>query len=265
MTRHYLLGAAYWAALTVFALPLALILLTSLAQGDVVGFPLRGFSLHWYSVALSDPDYHRAFALSAVLAVTSAGLAVIAGSWIGLATASLRSRWAELALMGGAVLPLVTPGVIHAVSLRIAIQIIGLDPGVAAVLLGHAIHATPYAAIMVQARRATLPGELVEAARVDGAGSLAIMRHVVGPWLRPAWLGAFALAALTSFDDFIRSFFLGGYDPTLPVLIFGRLRSGLTPEINAVSTLVLLVMSFVCLMAGRLGSLRPGPAFYRGG
>jgi len=65
--------------------------------------------------------------------------------------------------------------------------------------------------------------------------------YVTAPWLRPALLGAGASAALTSFDDFIRSFFLGGYDPTLPVLLFGRLRSGLTPEINAVSTITLVV------------------------
>ena len=60
------------------------------------------------------------------------------------------------------------------------------------------------------------------------------------PWLRPAMVGAALLSALNSFDDFVRSFFLGGYQPTLTVLIFGRLRSGLTPEINALSTLILV-------------------------
>jgi len=256
MTRHRLLSVVYWAAFAAFALPLALILLTSVAQGDVVGFPIQAFSLRWYATALSDPAYRRAFTLSAALAFTSAGLAVIAGTWIGLVAASLRSRWAEMVLMTGAVLPLVTPGVIHAVSLRIGIQIIGLEPGAVAILLGHAIHATPYAAIMVRARRATLPVEHIEVARVFGAGPVAMMIHVIGPWLSPALLGAGGLAALNSFDDFIRSFFLGGYNPTLPVLIFGRLRSGLTPEINAVSTLVLLVMGFGCIATARAGTLR---------
>ena len=93
---------------------------------------------------------------------------------------------------------------------------------------------------MVAARRATLPPDLLDAARDLGAGPLAAFTSVIAQWLWPALLGAGALAALTSFDDFIRSFFLGGYDVTLPVLVFGRLRSGLTPEINAMSTLVLL-------------------------
>jgi len=251
MTRHRLLAAIYWTTFVAFALPLVLILLTSVSGSQFVGFPLGAPSLHWYGMAIFDQGYRGAFALSVMLALGSAGLAVVAGSWIGLATASLRSRWSELALMGAALLPLVTPGVIHAVALRIAIQMIGLEPGVTAILLGHAIHATPYAAIMVRARWATLPVEQLEAASVFGAGPIATMVYVVIPWLRPALWGAGGLAALTSFDDFIRSFFLGGYDPTLPVLIFARLRSGLTPEINAVSTLVMLVMVLACLLATR--------------
>ena len=207
----------------------------------MVGFPLGPFSLHWYRAALSDPAYRGAFALSVALAIGSAVLAVVAGTWIALAVASLRSRWLRLTLLGGALVPLVTPGIVHAIALRIAIRTIGLDPGPLAVLLGHAIHATPYAAIMVGARHATMPRNLVDAAHVFGAGPIEAFLKVVLPWLRPSLFGAGALAALSSFDDFIRSFFLGGYDPTLPVLIFGRLRSGLTPEINAVATLILIV------------------------
>jgi spermidine/putrescine transport system permease protein len=147
----------------------------------------------------------------------------------------------RLAFLAGALIPLITPGIVHAIALRVAIAAIGLEPGPLAIVLGHAIHATPYAAIMVGVRRATLPPDLVDAARGLGAGPAGVFLHVIVPWLRPALLSAGGLSALASFDDFIRSFFLGGYDPTLPVLIFGRLRSGLTPEINAAATLVLLL------------------------
>jgi len=239
--RWRALGLVYWSAVLVFAVPLGAIALTSLSDGTIVGFPIGSFSLRWYRAALADPDYRDAFALSVALAIGSAVLAVAIGTWIAIAVTMLTSFRLRMVLLAGALIPLVTPGIVHGVALRIAVRAIGLDPGPFAILLGHAIHATPYAAIMVGVRRATLPKELVDAARVLGAGPVSAFVKVVVPWLRPALWGAGGLAALTSFDDFIRSFFLGGYDPTLPVLIFGRLRSGLTPEINAVATMVLML------------------------
>jgi spermidine/putrescine transport system permease protein len=240
VTSRRLLAAVYWTAATALALPLVLVAMTSLSRGIIVGFPVELPSLRWYVAALTDRAYERAFALSALLACSSAALALVAGTWIALAIASLRHRWMRLALIAGALVPLVSPGIVHAIALRIAVQTVGLDPGMLAMLLGHVIHATPYAVIMVGARLAILPSDLVDAARDLGAGSVASFWHVTVAWIRPALLGAGALAALTSFDDFIRSFFLDGYDPTLPVLLYGRLHSGLTPEINAIATMVLL-------------------------
>lgn len=249
--RRRVLAAVYWAAVLAFLLPLGVIALTSLSEGTIVGFPPGPLSLRWYGAALADPAWRQAFALSVALAIGSAGLAVFAGTWIALAAASCESRWMRLALLCGALVPLVTPGIVHAIALRIAIRAIGLDPGPLAILLGHAIHATPYAALMVGARHAMMPAHLVAAARTLGAGPAVAFVRVVVPWLRPALFGAGALAGLSSFDDFIRSFFLGGYNPTLPVLMFGRLRSGLTPEINAVSTLILLAVGATCVALDR--------------
>jgi spermidine/putrescine transport system permease protein len=226
-------------ATTALMLPLGLIALTSLTDATLVGFPLGRPSLRWYAEALADPANGRAFILSILLAVASAALAVVAGTWIALAARMLRPGWRWL-LFAATLVPLVTPGIVHAIGLRIAIQFISVDPGPVAVLLGHTVHATPLAAIMVGARLATMPPGLMDAARDLGAGPVRAFLHVQLPWLRPALAGAAVLAALNSFDDFVRSFFLGGYQPTLPVLIFGRLRSGLTPEINALATLILL-------------------------
>jgi spermidine/putrescine transport system permease protein len=256
MTGRRALAGLYWGAVAALALPLGLIALTSLADGPIVGFPLGTPSLRWYGAALADPAWSRAFALSAALATASAVLAVATGAWIALAAASLQRRWMRPILLAGTLIPLITPGILHAMALRIAIRTVGLDPGPAAILLGHVIHATPYAAIMVGARLATMPPELVDAAHDLGAAPASAFVHVVVPWLRPALLGAGGLAALASFDDFIRSFFLGGYDPTLPVLLFARLRSGLTPEINAVATLILL-LTYALAAAANPASRRP--------
>jgi spermidine/putrescine transport system permease protein len=247
--RGWPAACAYWAAATALALPLGLIALTSLTDATLVGFPLGRPSLRWYAAALADPDNGRALLLSLILAATSAAMAVVAGTWIALAARTLRPGWRWL-LFAATLVPLVTPGIVHAIGLRIAIRFIGLDPGPVAVLLGHTVHATPLAAIMVGARLATTPPGLMDAARDLGAGPVRGFLHVQLPWLRPALAGAAVLSALNSFDDFVRSFFLGGYQPTLPVLIFGRLRSGLTPEINALATLILLAsVSLAALVA----------------
>jgi spermidine/putrescine transport system permease protein len=259
MNRAGRLGALYWAVLALLATPLALLALTSLSDGLVVGYPLGRPTLRWYAEALADPAFGQSFALSLGVAASSSALAVVAGTWIALAAGALGSRALRWALRGGALLPLATPGIVHAVALRIAIQTVGLDPGPLAMVLGHAVHATPYAVIMVGVRLASLPPEQVGAAKTLGAGPARVFLRVVLPWLWPALFGSAALAALTSFDDFIRSFLLGGYDQTLPVLIFGRLRSGLTPEINAMATLVLLAACALGLAADCLAGHRRRP------
>ncbi len=238
MKARNLIAAFYWIAVLMLTLPLLLIAVTSVTDSTFVGFPLGRPSLRWYGTAAMDPQNGRAFLLSTGLAIGSAILAVLIGTWIALAADMLRGGWRAV-LLAATLVPLVTPGIVHAISLRMAIRTVGLDPGPMAMLLGHVIHATPLAAIMVLARLATTPPHLAEAASDLGAGPVRTFLYVQFAWLRPAMAGAGLLAALNSFDDFIRSFFLGGYDATLPVLIFGRLRSGLTPEINALSTMVL--------------------------
>jgi len=239
-----LVAVFYWMAVAALTLPLGLIALTSLTDSTLVGFPLGHPSLRWYQEALSDPANLRAFGLSASLALTSAVLAVIVGTWIALAAGMLDPLWRWL-LFSGTLVPLVTPGIVHAISLRIAIRAVGIDPGPSAMLFGHVVHATPLAAIMISARLAMMPKDLLDAAKDLGAGPVRSFLHLQLAWLGPALAGAALLAGLNSFDDFLRSFFLGGYDPTLPVLIFGRLRSGLTPELNALATLALIVMAAV--------------------
>lgn len=239
MTPPQPAAVCYWSAATLLTLPLALIVATSLTDTTLVGFPLGSFSLRWYVAALADPANGRAFLLSLFLAASSSTLAVVAGTWIALAAGMLRRPWRWL-LLAGTLVPLVTPGIVHAIALRVAIQSTGLAPGPLAILLGHAVHTTPLAVIMIGARLATTPPDLMDAAQGLGAGPVRAFLHVQLPWLGPTLVGTLLLAALNSFDDFTRSFFIGGYDATLPVLIFGRLRSGLTPEINALATLALL-------------------------
>lgn len=239
--RLLLLRGFYWGTVAALLLPLGLMVALSFKAGSIVSFPFGPPSGRWYVALVDDVDAQCAFATSVGVAICSTALALGMGTWSALALAGVtRSAW-RLVLLLGAMVPLVTPGIIHAIALRIFIREMGIDPGPLAVTLGHAVHATPYVMIMVAGRMALMPPNLAEAARITGATPGQCFRHVVLPWLSPAILGAAVLALLTSFDDFVRSFFLGGYRATLPVLIYGRLHGGLTPEINAISTLVLAV------------------------
>lgn len=239
--RAGVLRAVYWGVVIWLFLPLALMALMSVSDAAIVGFPMARPSLRWYRAVLADTDAQQAFVYSCVVAAGSTGLAVAMGLWIALAIAALRRPVARAALFGAACLPIVTPGIVSAISLRMYIRLLGLDPGAAAILLGHAIHATPFVVVVLALRLRMMPSELVEAARILGASPARAFRCATLPWLGPAMAAAAVLALLESFDDFLRSFFLGGYRPTLPVLIYGRLFSGLSPEVNAIATIVLLL------------------------
>ncbi len=148
-------------------------------------------------------------------------------------------------------LPAVMPGIISAISLRLFIKAIDLEPGTAAIILGHTIHNVPFVTLMVLTRLNALKPSLIEAAKDLGADELVTFFRITLPFLKPALFGACIFALLVSFDDFLRSFFLGGFQPTLPVLIFAKLHSGMSPEINAISTIVLVITAALGIYAER--------------
>ena len=102
---------------------------------------------------------------------------------------------------------------------------------------------------MVLTRLRSMPANLVDAARDLGADPFIAFLRVTIPYLMPALVGGMIFCVLTSMDDFVRTFFLGGYQPTLPMLIFARVQGGMSPEINAIATVVLTVTAIVGLYA----------------
>ncbi len=177
-------------------------------------------------------------------------MSLIIGTWIALLLGP--NRFAGRAVLFALTcLPAVIPGIISAIALRIYARLLEIDPGMMAIILGHTVHNVPFVALVVMARLSTLPKSQLEAARDLGADSAVTFARITLPYLRPALIGAGVFCMLLSFDDFVRSFFLGGYEPTLPVLIFAKLRSGMSPEINAISTIALVLTAIVGLWAER--------------
>lgn len=149
-------------------------------------------------------------------------------------------------------LPAVIPGIISAIALRIFAETINLSPGTLAIIIGHTIHNVPFVVLVVIARLNTQPISHIDAAKDLGADNLIAFFRVTLPYLKPALIGAGIFCMLISFDDFVRSFFLGGYEPTLPVYIFSQLRTGMSPVINAISAVALLITVIFGLMAERI-------------
>lgn len=252
MTRHtrILMSVIYWAFIVYLFVPLVLMVMMGFKDSKFIGFPIRGWTLEWYAGVFQDTQVLGVFAYSMTIALATTALSLAIGTWVACFLGPHKFR-GKVIVFAITCLPAVIPGIISAISLRIFARLIELEPGMLAIILGHTVHNVPFVALVVMARLATLPKSHIEAARDLGADAIVAFFRITLPYLMPALIGAGIFCMLLSFDDFVRAFFLGGYEPTLPVLIFAKLRSGMSPEINAISTVVLLLTAVLGLWAER--------------
>lgn len=253
MTRHtrLIMQMVYWAFVLYLFIPLSLMVLMGFKDSKFIGFPIKSLTLDWYKVVIQDLELMSIFGYSFTIAISSTVLAIFIGTWAAmlLSQASFKGKVIVFALI---TLPAVLPGIISAIALRIYSQTIGIEPGMMAVILGHTVHNVPFVTLVGMARLNSQPISHVEAAQDLGADNVISFFRITLPYLMPALIGSGIFCMLTSFDDFVRSFFLGGYEPTLPVYIFSQLRTGMSPEINAISSVVLVITAVMGLTAERL-------------
>lgn len=245
------LAAAYWAFVLYLLGPLTLMSLMSFKDANFVAFPIESWTLDWYASVVRDEVFLSAFGYSLFIAAAVTVAATVLGVWIALLIAA-EGIWGRAILFGLACLPAVVPGMISAISLRIFVRTIDMQTGTEAIILGHTVHAVPFVVVMALTRLRSMPASLVDAARDLGADNVVAFFRVTLPFLAPALVGGAIFSALLSIDDFVRTFFLGGYRATLPMLIFSKVQGGMSPEINAMATLVVIVTAGVGIYAERL-------------
>jgi spermidine/putrescine transport system permease protein len=245
------LTASYWLFALYLLGPLLLMSAMSFKDANFIAFPIETWTLDWYVRVVQDRTFLSAVGYSLLIAVSTTLIGTVVGVWIALLIAA-EGVWARSVLFGLACLPAVVPGLINAISLRIFIQVIGLPTGTEAIILGHSIHAVPFVVVMVLTRLRSMPPSLVDAARDLGADNVVAFFRVTLPYLGPALAGGMIFCALLSIDDFVRTFFLGGYRTTLPMLIFAKVQGGMSPEVNAMATLILLITAGFGIYAERL-------------
>lgn len=244
------LSCTYWAFVLYIFVPLILMVLMGFKDSNFIGFPIRSWTLEWYTGVFADAEILSTFGYSVTIAVLSTLVSIFVGTWIAVLLEG-RKFFGRALMFGMTVLPALVPGIISAIAFRIYARYLGIEPGMGAIIWAHAVHNVPFVVLVVMARLSTLPKSQIEAARDLGADPLVSFIRVTLPYLVPAIIGASIFCLLLSFDDFVRSFFLGGYEPTLPVLIFSMLRSGMSPEINAIATVALVLTAFVGIWAER--------------
>jgi spermidine/putrescine transport system permease protein len=206
----------------------------------------RGATWHWYAVLINDEALLAATFNSLIIAVASTAGAVGLGGLIALGMEGMPRR-RQVLIEGSLVLPLVIPEVMMGVALMLFFVMVKLPLGLVTVILGHIVFNLPLVTIMMRTRLRKLDAALLEAAADLGATAWQTFRYVTLPLLRPALLGATLVAFTVSLDDFLVTFFLAGPGATtLPLKVYSMIKSGVTPEINALSALLLLV-SMLCV------------------
>jgi spermidine/putrescine transport system permease protein len=244
------LGAAYVAFALYLLLPLTMVVLMSFKDHRFMGFPITRWTTQWYADAIRDQQFLNALSYSLVIAFISTAIALVMGLWLALLL-SRQKLYLRGLLFALVCMPIVVPGIVSAISLRIFVETTGIDTGPVAIIIAHAAHSAPFITLMAMTRLSSMPAHLTESARDLGADAFVAFTRVTLPYLRPALIGGCIFAMLSSFDDFIRSFFLASFAPTLPILIFARLRDGLSPSLAAISTMVLIVTVLIGAFAER--------------
>ena len=238
------LSLVYWLLVVLLYVPIAILVIVSLNAGTTLSFPLKGFTLDWYSKILTTSGLKESVEHSLVVAVISSTIATALGAMVAILVSRFEFRGKNL-LTGLAILPLIVPYVVLGVAFLILFKAFNVDLSVATVSIGHAVVALPYATLIVLVRLIGSEPQLEDAAMDLGATYPGTLRLVVLPMAAPAIVSAWITAFTVSFDEFAIAHFLAGQDRTFPVFLYGQLRFA--------NSLPILIAMAVLLMIGTIG------------
>ena len=238
-----------WLAFTAFYLYAPLVTLIAFSFNDSKrNIVWRGFTLKYYAATFADNDLIVAFANSLTIAAVSTVVSVILGAMTALLLWRFRFP-AKAALEGALGLPIVVPEICMGVAMLVFFTEVMPWPtempwplNLGAIIISHISFSFSFVAIVVRGRLASFNRELEEAARDLGAGEWRVFWDVIAPHMRPGLIAGALLAFTLSLDDFVITFFTSGPDTlTFPVKVYSMVRFSVTPEINAASTILIVV------------------------
>ena len=248
---------AYAIAVYVFLfLPIAILILFSF-NASRHNFSWVAPTLRWYPRLFRNEELIDALIVTLEVAVVAVIVATVLGTLLGLGLTRLnqRKRASAEALL---LLPMVTPEIVMGISMLLFFwQAFGGQGSIQQISIAHITFCISYVAVVVRARAANLDPQLEEAARDLGSSAWGAFRHVTFPLLLPAVAAGAMLTFALSFDDLIVTTFNAGVgSSTLPLFIYSKIRFGVTPEINAISTIIVSITAILIFVAWRMGGLR---------
>jgi len=239
------------ASLAVYAflyVPLAVVVIFSF-NDSLLNAEWVGFTVDWYRKLAGNTEMLHAAANSVLIALLSAAISTVLGAMAGIAMHRYRFRWLPFLVLTPVAMPEILLGVSLLLFFRLALD---LTLGFLSILIAHITFSIGFVAVIVRARLAGMDESIFEAARDLGASPWATFRRITFPLILPALVAGFLMSFTLSIDDFVITFFVSGVGvTTLPLQIYSMIKVAVTPEVNAVSTLLMAMTLTLIFLASR--------------
>ena len=241
--------------LTFLFLPTVVVVVFAFEPSRRIALPLTGFSLKWFANIFVSPDFSEALHNSAIAAVLTAAIATPLGTTAAVGLQHLQPAARQRGSLG-LMLPAVVPGLLLGIALIILFRIAGIESGLDTIIVGHALVGMPFVVLTVHAQLELFDRSILDAARDLGASSVRAAFDITWPLVRSAIVSSAFLAAALSLDEFVITFFVNGGEITAPLLIWGKMRLGIDPTVNALATLFLATTVLLSVLSTRLTRVR---------
>ncbi|MDR3389611.1 MAG: ABC transporter permease [Rudaea sp.] len=241
-----------WAiAATVYAflyLPLLIVVIYSFNDSRL-NAEWVGFTLHWYRVLFADAQMLGAARNSLIIALITSGVSTVLGTLAGFAMYKYKLRLLPILVLT----PIAIPEILMGLSLLVFFVTLNFTMGFVSITLAHIAFCIGFVAIVVRSRLQGMDEALVEAARDLGATPFNAFRLITLPLIMPGIVAGTLMAFTLSIDDFVITYFTAGAGAsTLPLQIYSMLKIAVTPEVNAISSLLMLLTLALIFIAGKL-------------
>jgi spermidine/putrescine transport system permease protein len=219
--------------------PIVLLVLLSFNANRYGTLPVTGWTLQWYRAAVSDYQIHDALRTTVTIAAEVTAVSVLVGTAAAFPLVRSRLRFRN-GVRVGLVLPIMIPGLLIGVSLLVLFTgTLHVQLSEQTAVIGQSVYTTPFVILLVAARLQAFDRSLERAASDLGANTLNRLRLVVLPLILPAIVAGALFAFTLSIDEFIITYFLIGTHITLPIFIYTQVKFGITPEVNAIASMLL--------------------------